>query len=101
MRIRIVFLNSGQIIKTFDREAHDPAAAKALAEQIGRDSGIAHEEEKILIERKCILDLFDGEGKAVEKLESSALDEADAKQIAQKWATACGKTFATAQVAWK
>ena len=101
MRVRIVFLQSGQVVKTFDREVLDPTSAKSLAKQIAADSGISHDEEQILFERRCKILLKDAEGKAVEVLETCGLDDEDALKRAAAWSRASGVLFATAVVAWR
>jgi hypothetical protein len=85
MKIRIQFLKADKVIKTFDREIHDPSAAAELAAQIAKDSGIEHDSEKIIKERKFKALILNG-AKRVELIEAKAFDEADAKAIGEAWA---------------
>lgn len=98
MKIRIQFLKSDQVVKTFDREVVNTDAAKALVAEIAKDSGIEHDEEQILLEHKFKAKLLDADGKQVELIESKAFDEAGAVAMAQAWAKAAGATFTRIQV---
>jgi hypothetical protein len=85
MKIRIQFLKADKVIKTFDREIHDPASGPELAAQIAKDSGIEHDARKILNERKFKALILNG-AERLELLESKAFEEADAKAIGEAWA---------------
>jgi hypothetical protein len=94
MNIRIEFVKDGQVIKTFDRETLTMKTASALAMQIAKDSGIAHDSRNILRLRKFKANLMQG-NKAImgSMMESKAFDEAGAKALVENHAKASGNQY--------
>lgn len=84
--VRIAFIRNGQIIRRFDRAASNEEEAKALAYKITTETAIGqYDSISLEWERKCVIKLFRGT-RQIEHLESRAIDEAQAIQIAKDWA---------------
>ncbi|MBN2118520.1 MAG: hypothetical protein JW730_18245 [Anaerolineales bacterium] len=97
-RIRIAFSKGGKVIKTFDRKAENKQEAEDLAREIAADAKIDHDAKTVEFERKVHIEILDDTGKQLEFLESKALDEDDAKKVAESWAARAGKKFAAVKI---
>lgn len=91
-RVRIEFLKGVSVVKYFDRTARNRDDANELAAEIACDSGIPHDSRRITFERKFKAVLLH-QGKIVDRVESKAFDEADARSVCERWARAAGKQF--------
>lgn len=96
-RVRIEFLKGDQVIKTFDRSVHEKAEAAQLAEDIARDSGVAHDSKRVVFERKFKATIAVTEGTPT-FIESKAFDEADAQAQTAKWMAAAKITGTVSRV---